>query len=316
MEEMLKELGAIQFDITLDNLTIVGRAGYRLQSVLGDSLLVKSYWQSPNGLYMHNYKMENGAFLQIDYKEDGNVRLEFNPNKFRGQQNEKYLTEIIGQIVGADFSRRDIAVDLHNLKMNDYYYLDLGSRSLIEYKNRKKELETVYMGSADSDERMRGYNKAIEQGLKNVEWVRIEAQLRREKARALYYNPFEKMRVVKKYPEEYKKLSVTEKMAVTALMADESLWSELDKKTRKKYKELLSHKMEIVDVSELFQLKVEDLASQADSWLNFSRSKEGGTVIKIGKTVLADREEDLPKVDRKAMECSLKEYLEREGLLH
>lgn len=312
-EEFLQSMAAIQFEFSIDNLTIVGNAGYGMIKCLENSLLVKSYWSTPGQLYLHNWKLENGAFFQIDHKAEGKCRLEFNPNKFRGATNERYLTEIIGHIVGAEFSRRDIAVDLFGLKMNEYYFLDLGARGSIEYRGRNKQLETKYVGAADSDERQRIYNKALEQGIE-CEWVRIEAQLRREKARALNMNPFEKIRVVKRFPENFRELKGTEKAIVTGLMADEELWAELDKKTRKKYKEILSHKAEIIDVAAMFREKAEDIGAEAETWLNYSHSNEGGTVIQIGKTVLAEREEDLPKVNKKEMEKSLESYLKENNL--
>jgi DNA relaxase NicK len=41
---------------------------------------------------------------------------------------------------------------------------------------------TVYLGSAESEKRMRTYNKAVEQGLEGEHWIRVELMTRREHA--------------------------------------------------------------------------------------------------------------------------------------
>lgn len=292
-------------EISIDNLTIVGKGSYGMMEHLNLSPFVSSYWSTPSQMYMHNFKLENGAFFQIEHKDDGNVRLEFNPNKFKGQENEKYLQDIIRYIKDAEFSRRDIAIDLFNVDIHEYYFLDMGARSQILYLSRSRQLETQYIGSSSSEEMIRVYDKALEREIDDMKWVRVEAQLRREKARAMAYNPFTKIKVVKKYPDNFKELKPTEKLIIKGLMADETGWALLDRKTRKKYKELMSHEAEEIDLKLFFEQKVEELYADAESWLNFSRSETGSVYVKAGTTVLKDLHSFKSKMAEEEKACPL-----------
>jgi hypothetical protein len=298
-------------ELSIDNLTIVGKGSYGMMDYLERSHFVASYWSTPSQMYMHNFKLENGAFFQVEHKDDGNIRLEFNPNQFRGQENEKYVQELIGYIKDAEFSRRDIAIDLYHVDISEYYFLDMAARSQVLYLSRSRQLETQYFGASSSEDMIRVYDKAKERQIDDMKWVRVEAQLRREKARAMAYNPFEKIKVVKKYPENFRELRGTEKAIIQGLMADETLWAELDRKTKKKYKDLLSHKAEEIDLKLFFEQKVEDLYSECESWLTYSRKEDYGFAYHyVGRK----KEDVIPEVDREKMLDHLEMYLESEGL--
>lgn len=93
----------------------------------------------------------------------------------------------------AHIARLDVACDdieglLDMKKLQEYTFYD-------KYVCRSKKLpdmiikgqETIYFGSAQSDRRLRIYNKAMEQGL-DRHWIRIEFQLRNDNAMSWYLN--------------------------------------------------------------------------------------------------------------------------------
>lgn len=293
---------------SLDNITLVGQYETSLIELLGVLPIVKSMWTTANQRYHYNMKLEGGGFLQLGHQLDKNVgmRLEFNPNKYK--ENEKDLYRILAHCRDLEFSRRDIALDIYGENMNDFSFIDYAGRKRIEYKTASYELETLYLGAPDSDERIRIYDKAKERGIKDKKWFRIEAQIRREKARAMPYNPFTKIKVTKK--NDFEGYDIRTKAMLFYLQANEDGWQELSKPARLKYKNILKEQNEetILNVEKMFNEAWEELAQDAKSWLNFAdRETSGGTVIKIGKTVLG---EETPKFNHEEF---LKDFAEAWG---
>jgi hypothetical protein len=311
---------------SLDNITLVGQYETSLIDLLGVLPIVKNIWTTANQRYHYNMKLEGGGFLQLGHQLDKNVgmRLEFNPNKYKNSGNsysvyggaknyEKDLYKILSHCSDLEFSRRDIALDVYGENMNDFSFIDYAGRKRIEYKTASYELETLYLGAPDSDERIRIYDKAKEQGIKDKKWFRIEAQVRREKARAMPYNPFTKIKVTKK--NDFEGYDIRTKAMLFYLQANDDGWQELSKPARLKYKNILKEQNEetILNVEKMFNQAWEELAQDAYSWLNFAdRETKGGTVIKIGKTVLADSESDLSEDELEALREDREDWFSEE----
>lgn len=221
-------------------------------------------------------------------------RLEFNPNRFKS--NEKDLYRILKHCKNVEFSRRDIALDIFGEDMKEFMFLDQAGRKIIEYKTASYELETIYFGSTESDERVRIYNKAKEQKV-DKKWFRIEGQLRREKARAMAYNPFEQIRVVKR--GTFEGFDIRTRAMLEYLQNNDGAWQELSKPARLKYKKLMAeggHEETVLNVADLFEKHWKELEAEAKSWINFTSDREGGTVIKIGKTILTEEDPEFDHV--------------------
>ena len=94
----------------------------------------------------------------------------------------------------SNISRMDIACDLLDDEVpydkfrkyadNEMYVC----RSKVLPKIISKREENIYFGSEKSDRLLRIYNKALEQGLPNTYWVRMEFQMRNECAMSWYLN--------------------------------------------------------------------------------------------------------------------------------
>lgn len=91
-------------------------------------------------------------------------------------------------------SRIDIACDVMDKSLNidiireyamDELYV---CRSKVLPDVRYKRTEEVYFGSPRSDRLLRIYNKALERGLPDTDWIRLEFQLRNDNATSFYLN--------------------------------------------------------------------------------------------------------------------------------
>ena len=228
------------------------------------------------------------------------MRLEFNPNKYRSTGGaEKYILEIIKTMNDIHLSRRDIAIDIFGQDLNDYMILDDRGRKIIEYKDSNRRLETMYLGSKESDEQLRIYDKAKEQKIKDTKWWRIEGQMRGESAREFGMNPFRKVRIVKK--SDYKGLPLKERAILLLLQADPDSINELSKNSRTKYKRMLEEDVTEISIlpDKIFFEHMEDLEGDINSWITWEKGwNEEGNIFEwnpqkdFSKSVLKEGNKD------------------------
>ena len=111
-----------------------------------------------------------------------------------------YVKEKNGRRFSYNITRLDIAFDDHTglfdlpviaQKVKEREYLSPSKYSEITYSDQQEDdLQglSVYIGSAASDIRFRFYDKAAERGFKDRHWVRLEMQLRDERATMAAHN--------------------------------------------------------------------------------------------------------------------------------
>jgi hypothetical protein len=339
---------SLDYKVSLDNLTIVGVPKYKasiIRSLLvGESFegFISNFWQTAHGRYFENFTLLGGGFLQITHDKghiDSNkftihqIRLEFNPNKVLiNKAIMGIYLDILRLIQEPKITRKDIAVDILGLDLNEFNIIDYSSRKRIEYKTGSMVLETLYFGSRDSDERIRIYNKALEQGLltnrskTNKEtgekiqttikqdgllWWRIEAQIRKEKAEMMKINPFKKIRLV--YKQDFLHLDVRERAMLFYLQANPDSMKELSKNVRSKYKKMLGEQLEeyYIDIEGIANESLEEIQSQIESWLNFSPMdvKEGFRVTAL-ESCLNLKDEKQTDEERLKMIAKVEEWAE------
>lgn len=135
--------------------------------------------------YKHNWHFEDekGSFW-LAYRhnqENGggqayNAVIEFNPNKV---QESPLLHEILKKFFNPNsnyiISSCDIAIDLHDVDMEKEIFWDKGKKQnyTIYHKGGSK---TVYLGSGAN--RVKLYDKANEQNLKDEKWTRYEISMK------------------------------------------------------------------------------------------------------------------------------------------
>lgn len=211
------------------------------------------------------------------------VRLEFNPNKYRKTGGaEKHLLQLISTMNDIHLSRRDVALDIFDQDLNDYNILDERGRKIIEYKDSNRRLETMYLGSKQSEEQLRIYDKALEQGCKDKDkkWWRIEGQMRGDSAREFGLNPFRKVRIVRK--SDYKNLPLKERAILLLLQADPDSIKELSKNSRTKYKKMLEEDVTEVSIlpDKIFFEHMEELEQDINSWITWEKGwNEEGNIF-------------------------------------
>lgn len=135
--------------------------------------------------YKHNWHFEDekGGFW-IAYRhnqENGggqsyNAVIEFNPNKV---QESPLLHEILKRFFNPNsnyiISSCDIAVDLFGVDMEREVFWDKGGKQNSTIYN-KGGSKTIYLGSGAN--RVKIYDKAKEQGLKEEKWTRYEVSMK------------------------------------------------------------------------------------------------------------------------------------------
>ena len=88
-------------------------------------------------------------------------------------------------IAGDDKEEKILDIDqIRDLSMKGYYVC----KSKVLPDVRYKRTEEVYFGSPKSDRLLRIYNKALEQGLPDEHWIRVEFQLRNDNALSFILN--------------------------------------------------------------------------------------------------------------------------------
>lgn len=130
-----------------------------------------------NQFYGNSFSIEDLGFLQVD-RVSSNFRFEFNPNNVKSLEDKEIINTILSYFTDFHFSRLDIALDLYNYNIYDYNIVDLSPRKKAYYYDRVGKLETCYFGAMGSDKFIRIYNKAKEQKIDNMDWWRVELQLR------------------------------------------------------------------------------------------------------------------------------------------
>ncbi len=246
-------------DFSIDKLTILGTLKekiyyYHIIEQAKESIVPFFEKTIDNMFYSKSYKIMDLGFLQID-SVTLNFRLEFNPNNLT-PISEKLLQILLSYVTNYHFSRIDLAIDLFNYNLYDYNIVDLNSRKKAYYYDRVGKLETCYFGSMSSNKFIRIYNKAVEQKKDDMDWWRIELQLR-DNYIDVYLDGLkdflEGVYIFKYVTVE--KYDFTSKAILEYLLKDMTRMSELSKNGRTKYRKILrSLKIESLNfVNDLMQ---------------------------------------------------------------
>jgi hypothetical protein len=274
----------VEYKVSLDNLTVVGSPRYnpsQIRAMLISKGFINQHWMTPFKRYHDNYTLIGGGLLQVThdtgfYDKNGGqvhqIRLEFNPNRIydNGKLLPEYL-DLMKLVVDPKITRKDIAIDLMGIDLNDFIIMDYSGRKRIEYKSSNMKMETLYFGSKYSDIRHRIYNKTLEQNLedKTIKWWRVEAQIRKEKAEMTKYNAFSKVRIVSK--QDFLHHDVRTRAMLYYLQANPDAMQELSVNARTKYKKLLGEQIEhwFIDIEGMAKEAQAEIQSEIESWFNF-----------------------------------------------
>lgn len=149
----------------------------------------------------------DGVLIAYNKDEDGNVVNTFLDVSGRGCRTIEQLSDLtfdwFGFLYSLDekiklrkvhISRIDVACDLEDYEIpferfyKYSYHEAYVCKSKVLPKIVFKREEEIYFGSSKSDRLLRIYNKAMEQGLPDQYWMRMEFQLRNDCAVSFYLN--------------------------------------------------------------------------------------------------------------------------------
>lgn len=201
-----------------------------------------------NQFFSNSFSIEDLGFLQVD-RVSNKFRLEFNPNNLKSLEDKDLINTILSYFTDFHFSRLDIALDLYNYNLYDYNIVDLSPRKKAYYYDRVGRLETAYFGSMGSNKFVRVYNKAREQKIDNMDWWRVELQLRDENIDIYLEDRKDFLEDI--YFFRYVSIaeySTQEKATLEYILHDYSRITQLAKNQKTKYKKMIRNlKMESLD---------------------------------------------------------------------
>lgn len=263
----------LRYNVSFDNITLIGSLDFPASQVLQkiDSTFIEKTFLNHQSRFHYNALLVGGGFLQWSHDTDKEkkIRFEFNPNKIR-KRFEKYYYDVFRCMTEVHLTRKDIAIDLYDEDLSTgWAFYDTVSRKKIEYWSGAGKIETLYFGAPKTDERIRIYNKALEQGEPDKTWWRVEAQLRGDKANIKGYNPFPTVRIVKK--GGYEIYDVRTRAMLYYLENNPGAMGELSQNAKKKYKDLL--KANIANESIILPFETEEPETELQSWLNYCQKE-------------------------------------------
>lgn len=264
-------------EISIDRLTVCGNAFGDVERFYRNSEFVKSigFAKYP---YREYITFLDGSILQVAEKSAvrmdkvKELRYEFNPNN---KTFEKGQLSVLKILKDAHVTRVDIAMDIKDVEMGQWKWIDSKSRKTNVWYDGKGNVETYYIGGKESEKKIRIYNKAVEQGLENEVWWRVEVQLRGKTAEDFRrgslkdwenMNPFND--IVPVVDGEFPELEIKERAMVKYLIQYPSGFGELSRNSRAKYKKLVQGlaSWETIDLRTEWNKKSSDVASELQAW--------------------------------------------------
>lgn len=270
----------MEIEISIDNITVCGNAFADIELYNANEIAIdrRSFAKYPYRDMIHHLDGSVLQIAEINAVRSGKVkelRYEFNPNK---KTYEKLHMRVLSMMKDVHFTRIDIALDVYGVDMSTWKWIDSQSRKYNVWYGHHGEVETWYVGGKDSEVRIRIYNKALEQGIKDKIWWRVEVQMRRDTANVFAYtrgqihtNPFEHVTPV--IDGEFKELEIKKRSLVKYLIENQSGFSELSKTTRREYKQLLRliASWSTIDFYHVWDEKISDVASEIQTYINFTK---------------------------------------------
>lgn len=278
---------------SIDRITIVGKLKENIYYHTQNDVLILDFEQlmrlnenngyvksvGLNGWQIVDKHDENIAYIEILKYQEGQGRIDFNPNKisqFLAGSMKNFIHDLF---LEPHFSRADIACDIIDVPddfITQYRVVDPVSFKPIY--GRSGKLETAYWGSRASERQVRLYNKKLEQERKKVivpkeidTWWRLEMQLRRGKAtdwHAMVQESLDSFASPHFLPIDIKPI---DKIVIDGLIAEPSNWSIIARHTKYKYRNLLKQESQNDELTnhlrETFKESADELKKELDTWL-------------------------------------------------
>lgn len=258
---------------------------YLQEEIMATRQLTKSH-DPYRYMYILPMKLGTVSIADNNAKVGKRLRLEFNPNRATSDEIRQMYINIIATMKYPELTRIDLAFDYAE-NLSDVRWIDKKGRPSSQYRNGKCVLETYYAGGSRSKLRVVMYDKKAERASKQGidpeelgerDWWRIELRFKENEIDKLFsddgYNPFEELTPYIPMALGLQSLKWKDRCVVMALMAEEgeSIFGEMDAKSRAKYKNLLcEYTMPTpVDIGFDFEQQKNDLLEQVVSWFKYA----------------------------------------------
>ncbi|WP_445005791.1 hypothetical protein [Exiguobacterium alkaliphilum] len=258
---------------------------YLQEEIMATRQLTKSH-DPYRYMYILPMKLGTVSIADNNAKVGKRLRLEFNPNRATSDEIRQMYINIIATMKYPELTRIDLAFDYAE-NLSDVRWIDKKGRPSSQYRNGKCVLETYYAGGSRSKLRVVMYDKKAERASKQGidpeelgerDWWRIELRFKENEIDKLFsddgYNPFDELTPYIPMALGLQSLKWKDRCVVMALMAEEgeSIFGEMDAKSRAKYKNLLcEYTMPTpVDIGFDFEQQKNDLLEQVVSWFKYA----------------------------------------------
>lgn len=265
-----------QFDVTLDRLTLIGqirgRVAYAVEYFTNWRSRYKCEVKPLHGFHYFFQHDDTNIKVQVDHQTDKKkrMRIEFNPNRLRSDESKMELLNLLGMLKEVRITRKDVAIDIRDIDLlGTFYLLDGKARKRTKYENASGKLETMYLGAARSEKKVRIYDKAVESGLSDTVWWRVEAQLRGRKVDE--ENPFNDFCFVKRDRWKDKVLNFQDRAMLWYILKcdDAEALETVPRRTRDKLKKLMQTKEYRFSLETVYKQHIDQLQKQLDEWTTF-----------------------------------------------
>lgn len=266
-------------EITFDRFSIMGDLFDEFEEELADFLAIDedfSLFDCGTSRFKAR-AFEDKVYIEYDkimastFKKR-NFRIEFNPSKLSNLEKNKLKLSFLKKLDNVGFTRIDLAFDF-DLDLSSFYALvDAPLKKTLIF-GRDGRVETKYFGSRESDRYIRIYNKKKER-LENADVLidkenfwRLEFELKK-KFIDNWKQCFEDVHFIQPAINSVK--SIQERAMLNFLMQHEEEWGNLNRNSKRKYKNLL---LEISDIDLLelikfsFSQEVDRLEKELKFWL-------------------------------------------------
>jgi hypothetical protein len=238
-----KQLAPLIASLLVDNQPILDRL-----TVLGDfknpdknSLKISrhnDYLDIVNAPFPYNYRIRTASDLHIQIANTDsqvqNVRIEYNPAKL--DPDGTLLPLILPMLKNKRFSRIDYAID-YKEDLSEFNFSTTRSRKRVKFFSPADKLETLYLGTRNSSDFYRIYNKAVEQDQEGTLW-RIEQQFNLDKNTEFWMlRPFADLIAWK--PSDLTG-SYIDDLVLADLNSNPENWARLTDFLRRKYKRMIT----------------------------------------------------------------------------
>lgn len=295
------------FNISIDRLTLLGYWNYKgaenfarlLGKINHDIRITKGNGtRTPAGFIFYD-KCYFEIIDNLKYKDARSFRLDFNPNKLNAKEVKFLKTKILPLLSGVSASRIDLAFDIE-LNLEEYQFIeDNNPKKRMYIRSRSLGLQTLNIGSEESDYRVAIYNKLLERKAKmnnspfevsreerayletKQNWWRVEFKLKGRMATVeKNFNTFSENNVfrgLKIYKPNYKAADdIRTRAMMYYLINHENEWGNLSWESKKKYKECFEafSEYDLVDyLKDRYILKRDKLEAQYMDYIISDSSK-------------------------------------------